>query len=290
MRTLWIAVASLLVACSGAAPRGEAPPEDKKGARAATKHVRGLVQEVYQSIRKGRGNASQTLLAKDVFAIGPVASDLFVDRNGTMLGSASRFDLTGRHRVRSRGLIALASVTAKSTWVIDRVDIDRVRYTLAAVFAEVDDIWYVVAVNLAQVSGGKKADESKSLPGLLDPRAQDVVALVRAGAADPKQFLAQLASHRQVVVSGAGKRDYARGSRSIKRLWRKRKLNKKPMEIVGHPRAGVTPDDRIAWVAANVRADKGPPQRTLWIYQNGKDGWRLVVMQSGSPRNPAKPR
>jgi hypothetical protein len=222
--------------------------------------------------------------------MGPTAGDLHTTRGEIVVAASERFDIADRHRVNSRGLIAISSPSGQSAWIADRVDIDRTRYTLVAVLAQVDEIWYVLAVHLGRVACSEPPDELPNLPGGVDAEAQEVADLVRSGAAAPGEFLDQLAAHWNIAVFGPGKRDFARGKKRIKRLWKKRKISDTPLSLEGEMRAGVTPDGALAWVAANARAGEAPPQRLFWIYERGDDGWRLVLMQWASPAktSPAK--
>jgi len=242
-----------------------------------------LVREAYAAVRRGHGANMQTLLPDDAFAIGPSAGDLYTTRGAVIVAASDRFEMTDRHRVRSRGLLATSSPTGRSAWIADRVEIDRTPYTLVAVLAQVDDIWYAIAVHLGRVASNPPSESLPSLPGGVAHRAQPAVDLVRAGAADPAAYLEQLADHRDTAVFGPGRRDYARGKKRIARLWKKRKIAAKPLTLDQSIRAGTTPDGALAWVAANARAGDAAPRRLFWIYERTDDGWRLVLMQWASP-------
>jgi hypothetical protein len=276
------AVALLASACSGAARTPATTVADKDARKDTAKQARGLIQDAYSAIRHGHGANAQTLLADRAFVVGPAAGDLFGGRSDTVVAVTSRFEITDRHRVRSRGLVAVSSPTGHSAWAADRVDIDRARLTLVAVLAQVDDIWYAVAVQLGREPGGAGAETLPPLGGRVDGGAAEVVDLVREGAAEPAKFLDQLAEADTLII-GPGKRDQTRGKRGIKRLWKKRKLADHPIEIDGEPRAGATPDGALVWVVANSRTGEASPQRILWLYQRAEDGWRLVLMQWTTP-------
>lgn len=278
----------MVTGCSGAANRSATAVADKDTRKATTRQARGMIRDAYSAIRHGHGANTQTLLADDAFVVGPAAGDLYGGRRDTVVAVTSRFELTDRHRVRSRGLVAASSPTGRSAWAADRVDIDRVRLSLVTVLAEVDDIWYAVAVQLGREPGGSGAEALPPLDGGVDGGAAEVVDLVREGAAEPDRFLDQLAE-KDTLIIGPRKRDQTRGERRIKRLWKRRKLAKQPIEIDGAPRAGVTPDGALVWVVANTHSGEAAPQRMLWLYQRGEDGWRLVVMQWTTPTAPPAP-
>ncbi len=270
-------------ACSAAPRTSDTTAADKGAKKSTAKDTRGLVREVYTAVRRGHGANMQTLLADDAFAIGPAAGDLFTSRNDIVVAASERFAIADRHRVNSRGLLAISSPSSHSAWVADRVDIDRTRYTQVAVLAQVDDIWYAVAAHLGHTASSKPPDRLPPLPGGVQAGAQAAVDLVREGAADPALFLEQFAGRWDTAVFGPGKRDFSRGKKRIKRLWKKRKIAKTPLSLEGDPSAGVTPDGALAWVAANVRAGDAPPRRLFWIYERADEGWRLVLMQWASP-------
>lgn len=273
------------VGCSGAAPRVAPVKADKHDRKQAASYARGVARDFYKAVRHGHAATQQTLLADDAFVIGPAATQLYGSRTDAMVAATDGFEIAERHRVRSRKLVAAASPTATSAWFAGQVDIDRKHYTLSAVLTQVDEIWYVVAADLGAL-GGAHADSLPPLPGGAADGTDDVVTLVREGAADPAKFLDQLAGGREPVVIGPRRRDYARGARSIKHHWKRRKIAKHPLALQGDPRAGITPDGSMVWVAGNAQADGKTPVRIFWIYQRAADdpaGWKLVLMQWATP-------
>ena len=285
IHAIGLTVALAVGACSSTARApAAAPVADKDVKKATAKDARGLIKELYGSVRRGRGSNMQTLLADTAYVVGPAVADIYATRNQTVAAATEHFELADRHRVRSRGLKAMSSPSGKSAWIFDRVDIDRTRYTLAVVLAQVDEIWYAVAIHLGREPAGKVATPLPPLAGGVDARAEEVVLLVQAGAAAPGQFLDQLAARGETAVIGPGKRDQAAGAKRIARLWKKRKLADKPIAIDGELRAGVTPDAALAWVIANTHSGDAAPQRILWIYEQADGVWKLVLMQWATPK------
>ncbi len=277
-------LATLVVAtvgCSGAAPRVAPAKADEHDRKQAASYARGVARDFYQAVRHGHAATQQTLLADDAFVIGPAADQLYGSRTDAMVAATKGFEIADRHRVRSRGLTAASSPTGTSAWFVNRIDIDRRHYTFSAVLTQVDEIWYVVAADLGAV-GGSHTDALPPLPGGAANGTDVVVSLVREGAADPAKFLDQLDGGRDTVVLGPGRRDYARGARSIERHWKHEKLAKHPLELQGEPRAGITPDGSVVWVAGNAQAEGKSPVRIFWIYRRAAGdsaGWKLVLMQ-----------
>jgi len=270
-------VAAALAACSGTTHGTDKPGGEPAAMKDAAERARGIAGEVYGALRKGHGDTAQTLLATDAFVVGPGAGDVFASRSDAVVAAGKRFELTDKHRVRSRDLIGAASVSGTSAWIVDQIEVDKVPYTVAAVLADVDDIWYVVALHIGKVGGG--GSTPVTLSGGAAGGASDAVALARAGAEAPEQFLEQLADSSYVAVLGPGKRDYTRGRKRIARLWKKTHAERKPFPIHGDVRAGVTPDGVLAWVMANT-GDGEQAGRAFWIYERSSQGeWRLVAMQ-----------
>lgn len=283
-----LSLAVALGACGGTAKGPAKVTADKDTKKATAKNARSTAREVYRAVRKGRASNMQTLLSDDAFVLGPTLADVYATRADTVVAATDRFEMADRHRVQSRGLVAVSSPSGKSAWIADQVDLDGARYTLAAVLAQVDEIWYAVAVHLGRAADTPAAETLPDLPGGVDDSAREVVELVRAGAAEPAQFLKQLADHWNVAVLGPTRRDMSRGPKRIARLWKRRKIAKQPIELLGEVRAGATADGVLAWVAANTRTGEAAPRRIFWIYERTEDGWRLVLMQWATPKPESK--
>jgi hypothetical protein len=278
-------LAALLHGCASA-PAPEPTKGDKKTVRAAAKRARQIARDSYKAVRRGRCESMQTLLAPEVFALGPRPQDVFTSRSAAVIAAGKDFAMSDRHRLRSRMLLGASSRSGSSAWIVDRIDIDRKPHTLAAVLAKIDDIWYVVAIQVARAHRGK-GKSLAPLPGGVHGGAREVVPLVEELLATPTKLTKQLAKYSYTALTGPRARDNARGRRRIARLWKKRKHHKTPLEAVGGFRAGVTPDGAVAWVAANTRAagasSDAPQQRMLWIYEHAPKGWHLVALQIAAP-------
>jgi len=274
-----------LAACAGQSVAPEAVSADHDAQQEAASNARSSVMDVYRSIRRGKVDTSQSLLASDAFAVGPRAGDVYTTRTDVVLAVTSVFDAGDRHKLGSKGLVAEASVTGKSAWTLDRVDIDRQSYTAVSVLAEIDEIWYVVALHVGAMTPGSTEGELAPLAGGVVGGAEAVVELVRAGAQSPLVFLDQLSEHDKVTVVGPGKSDHLRGARKIKKKWthKRRPQAPEPFTLLGGVRAGVTPDGGLAWVVANTRAGDGPLHRMMFVYERDGENWRLVAMQDSVP-------
>jgi hypothetical protein len=281
--------AVLSVALAGCVSRSGAPAAQAAGddtRKDAASYARSTAKDVYRSLRRGKLDASQSLLSDQVFVVGPRAEDVYTGRTDAVLAVTAVIHAGDRHKLRSRGLVAEASVTGKSAWIVDRIEIDRRPHTVVAVLAEIDEIWYVVALHVASNKPSAVEAALPPLVGGVDDGATAVVELARAGAEAPELFLDQLSDHKKTTVLGPGRKDHLRGKRGIERKWKRKRSAPVPFGVVGEPRAAVTPDGGLAWVVANTRvgdADDAVPHRRMFVYERAGDSWRLVAMQDAGP-------
>lgn len=307
-----VILSAALAGCPGRSGAPDAVSAGKDAREDAASYARSTAHDTYSAVRRGKVDLTQSLFAEDAFIVGPRPGDVYANRTDAVLAVTGELEAGERQRLRSRGLAPGSSVTGKSAWVVDRIDIARRRYTVVAVLAEIDEIWYVVAVHVGatEPAGGDAAPAP--LSGGVDPGAGEAVDLARAGAADPAQLVSQLSDHAKTTVMGPDRNDHLRGKRKIERKWikkkkkkkkkrkRKRRENDEPeppaddeptVELTRHApapralgdvRAGVTPDGGVAWVIANARAGEGDgatPHRMMFVYERVDDAWRLVALQ-----------
>ncbi len=286
VRGVGLAACALVVAaCAAQSVAPEATPVAEGARKDAAAFARGTVADVYRSLRRGRLDSSQSLLADEAFVVGPRAVDVYTGRTDAVLAVTNAFAAGDRHKLRSRGLVAEASVTGQSAWVLDRIEIDRRPYTVVAVLAQVDDIWYVVAVHLAAAKPSAVEGELPPLAGGVGAGAEPVVELARAAVGGPDAVIEQLSDHARATAFGPGHKDHLRGKRKIARTWKRKRRAPAPLRVTGNVRAGVTPDGGLAWVVANTRPadDKaGAPRRAMLVYERVEDQWRLVAMQTAA--------
>lgn len=287
-------VVALIAACGGSATHGgTAPAAGGEELKDAAAQARGVVKEAYDTLRRGNVGGLQPLLSETVFAVGPGAGHVWSGRAGAL--DALGFAAGRKHRVTSRGLVAVSSPSGKSAWVADQLKIDGVALRLSAVVAEVDELWVIVALELSMPVTDKEAEtlgvgqegaQATSIPGGVDEAARDIVKLFQQAAAAPEARAEQLADRREAVVIGRGPKEFTRGARSIRRAWKKAlKANPKmSMTIKDEVRASVTPDGALGWVAAEVEAsgngEQAVPHRYFTIYERSEAGWRMVAMHA----------
>jgi hypothetical protein len=276
-----------LAGCGGAAAEKKAPVEAAVDRGDAAKAARGLLTEIYGDLRRGDVGGVQSLIAPDVFAVGPGAGDVYMAREDAVVAVAEVMRSGDRHKVVSRALKVSATPDGHSAWASDSLDVDGVPLALTAVLVESDGLWTVVAVHVGRTGEAPAAGKKRApLPGGVAAGAAEAVKLYRAGVAAPERFVDQLAGTPDVLVMGAGAKDVTRGVKPVKKLWKKRLAAKPALGLDGEPHAQVTPDGALVWVFANldIGTEGGvkEPYRSLAIYQRESEGakktWKLVAM------------
>ena len=270
-----------LAACGGGAAatkdRG-APAADTGDAAAA---ARSLVQEIYADLRRGDVDGLQSVVAADVFVVGPAGKDVYVERSDAVVALGGFLRSGDRHKLTSRALKVTSSPNGHAAWVSDTLEVDGVAVLLSAVLVENDGLWSIVAVHVGRPPRGTPGTRA-ALPGGVTADARAPVTLYRAAVTAPERFVEQLADGPAVLVLGPGAKDVSRGPKPVKKLWKKRLAAKPSMSLDGEPRAAVTADGSLAWVFANVSVaaggGEGEPYRELAIYQRDGKDWKLVAL------------
>src|SRR5688572_24251600 len=99
-------------ATGAAAPnRGPGEPGDEK---AAARTARDLVKEIYASLRRGDVPGLQSIVAPEVFVVGPRAADVYVTRSDAIVALTGALRSGDRHKLSSRGLKAVSSASGRS--------------------------------------------------------------------------------------------------------------------------------------------------------------------------------
>jgi hypothetical protein len=287
-------VAAFVAACGGATSGGGTIPiADSEDLRDAAEQARSLVKEAYQTLRRGNVGGLQTLVSEDLFAVGPGSEQVYSGRAEALDALTQLVTVGRKHRVASRGMVAVSSPSGKSAWVADQLKVDGVKLRLTAVLAEIDELWTIVALELSvpvtDKEANKLADDDQGTParpvtGGVDDAAGEVAELFRQAAAAPEQFSEQLSDQGKVVAIGDGPRDFRRGTKSILRAWKKALKANPTMTLGGGLQASVTPDGALGWIAADVEASRDGanpvPHRYFVIYERSPEGWRMVAMHS----------
>lgn len=287
-------VAAVLAACGGTTSRGAVVPiADSEERSHAAEQARSLVQEAYQTLRRGNVGGLQTLVSESLFAVGPGPEQVYSGRADALDALTQLVTVGRKHRVTSRGVVAVSSPSGKSAWVADQLNVDGTQLRLTAVVAEIDELWTIVALEISvpvtdkearKLADGDQGAQAAPVEGSVDEAAREVVELFQQAAAAPEQFSEQLSDQDEVVAIGEGPRDFRRGAKSIRRAWKKDVKANPTMTLAGGLRASVTPDGALAWIAAGVDASregvKPVPHRYFAIYERSPEGWRMVAMHS----------
>jgi hypothetical protein len=277
-----------LVACGGGGARkGPATPADVDPADAA-QGARSLVQEIYADLRRGDVDGLQSVVAADVFVVGPSGKDVFVERSDAVVALGGFLRSGDRHKLTSRALKVVSSPTGHAAWASDSLEVDGVPVVLSAVLVEQDGLWNIVAVHAGRPPKEGTPGTRAALPGGVLPTAKPALALYRTAVADPERFPEQFGDGPGTTVLGPGVKDATRGPKPMKRLWKKRLKANPSMTLDGEPRAAVTADGSIAWIFANVSVaaggGEGEPYRELAIYQRDGKDWKLLALHDSIAR------
>jgi hypothetical protein len=272
----WVAV--VLCACGATAPAvvdDPAPPDD------ATRHAGGerareLVAEVQSALRRGDVDGLHAVVDPSVLAIGP--RGVHGSRTDVLMALRAGFAAGRAHRVAARNLQVVASPTGRSAFATGEVTVDGAIYRVSGVAAEVDGLWQLSVVHAGRVGAkGNVAGEAvRGDGGVLAGKVEEALA-------GDEAMARQLAPRRDVVVMGNGPGEITRGATPIRKKWKKTPPPK--MRLRATPRAGVTADGGIGWVAAELDV-AGAPRRGLFIYEtDGRGGWQLVVVHTSATAN-----
>src|SRR5258706_4146724 len=143
-------VAAVLGACGGASPAGVHAKEPVVDAGDAAKQARGVVTEIYGNLRRGDVGGIQSLIAPDVFAVGPGAGDVFSSRTDAVVALGGVMRSGDKHKLASRALAVTLAPGGHSAWASDALQVDGISLVISAVLVESDGLWNVVAVHVGR--------------------------------------------------------------------------------------------------------------------------------------------
>jgi hypothetical protein len=278
---------ALLVGCGGGAAQQKAATEPNVDVGDAGKAARGVLTEIYGDLRRGDVGGVQSLVAPAPFVVGPGASDVFLDRADAIVALGGFLRSGDRHKLTSKRLAVVVSPGGHSAWASDTLDVEGVTVALSAVLVESDGLWTVEAVHVGRVLGeAQRGDAAKArgeVPAAAPSGTAEAVKLYKAGLAAPASFADQLGTGADVLWLGVGPKDSIRGTKAIKKAWKKRLATPPRLALVGNLRAGVTPDGALVWIFADldVTAEGAAkqPLRELAIYaRDGARAWKLVAL------------
>jgi hypothetical protein len=228
------------------------------------------------------------IIAEDVVVIGARGGDAFTDRSAVIvaLTDALGNQREQKHKVSSKNLSIGTSDGGRAAWATEAVTVDGTSYVATAVLSDVDDIWVVSAVHVAQPVPDKKQEGAAAPPAPpagIEELARPAVDQLMEALDDPAprdvlgEQLADGASTTWIEASGK----ITRGAKKIRKAWKKAEKKKPTMELAGEVHAGVSADGKLAWVLAGAtlgQKKRGPvPARLFYVYRNDGDAWRLVV-------------
>jgi ketosteroid isomerase-like protein len=294
MKALTLSVLLVTVACGGSAKTVEEPVLLDVDPDEAEEQARDVIGEVHSAIKRGAPEGLLPILAEDLFVAAPDGT-IYTERSAVVVGLN---DLFGgeKHKLKSRGLKVVSAPGGHSAWATEEVDVDGVTYVATIIVEDVDDIWVVSAVHLAQPVADKKvrkAVEAGQMPkppaitAAVEPEAKDVVELFAAVIAseEPRaEQMAQLADRNDVMLLGSAPKETTKGAKKIKKLWNKALKKDPTIEQQGDLHARSTSDGALVWLMVNVdlgNKDTDPvPHRAFYVYERADDaegGWVLAA-------------
>ncbi len=291
--------ASLALVALGACASGgttPAPQTVKLGPEidkaTAESDAKGLVDEVYSNLGRGKADNLIPLLAPPLVVFGPRKLDVAGNRADALVALGKVIDPKKAAQVISGSLAVMSGAGGRSAWAVDVIQVDGMPMAFTAVMSSNDDLWLLDAAAIARVptKATLKAElkkESVVPPGMAsgpksDPRAAGAVDRFQKGLANQTQWGADLESRTMPVMIGPTTGEVARGKKDVKAMWGKRmKANVREI-AVGDIVSAVTPDGQLAWVTAPItRAaddEEVTPLRVFAIYELSGGAWKLTAL------------
>jgi ketosteroid isomerase-like protein len=288
----------VLAACGSSAHPPAAPAVGPAiDGRKAETDARGLVDEIYQAIGRGKTDSLFSLLSDPIVVFGPRRTDATLTRSDALVALGKAIDPQApkagqRAQLRSKGLEVVASEGGHSAWMFDVIHLDGQRIAATAVLSNIDDIWAVTAVALAAMPTGKqaKAEATRDAivpPGAIaaakiDPATNAVVEKFKKGLLEQQAWGDDLDSRSDAVVVGPIAGEVARGKAAIRRTWKARMKSNLREAISGEIAAAMTADGQLVWISApvtRVADDQVPmPLRVFAVYEKDGPGWKMSAL------------
>jgi uncharacterized protein (TIGR02246 family) len=298
---LVIGLASCATTSEGTAPTGPRTVEAGAARTAITK----ILTDQYAAMEKGDPEAwAQAFAPESVFfGVGP--NDAWSSRPGPVQSiqkeMEARTKAGSKCTTKSAGPHIGLTADGRAAWLSDEVEItvttgDKIEITplrLTEVLAEQDGNWWVHAVHWSRGVPNAQALEMaasgtlgklKELGDSVAPGAQAVAAEFQKTSAQVNQFLLSLSARPDAFVFGTAPDEQIEGGDKIKDVFSKQ-IADLGLTITrrGGLRAGVAPNGRLGWVAANIdltALSDGKkvkvPTRALMVYLNDGGLWRMV--------------
>ncbi len=298
-----------LVAYAGCATAGSSsdslPPARAITVDDARAAVTKVVEAQYAALEKGDPDQWAAPLAPDPVFFGTGPDDAVATKAATLKNMHAATDgklkAGARFAVKSSGLQIGLSSDGRAAWVADVIELTVTQagksvtspLRLTEVLAEQDGAWWVHAVHwsigvpneraLAMAADGSLG-KLKALGESVAPGAQAIAAEFQKTSAKIGEFLGSLSSRPDAFVFGTAPDEQLIGGDKIKETFKKQ-IDTLGLVITrrGGVHAGVAPNGRVGWVAANIdmTASEGGkkvnvPTRGLMVYLNESGLWRMV--------------
>jgi ketosteroid isomerase-like protein len=291
-----LAVLAVVTSCGGTTkpktvdkPIG--PAVDEKTAK---KDASGLVEEIYETINRGKPDNLFSLLNDPLIVFGPRKGDGMITRSEALVALGKLIDPKAKSRaqVRSASLAVMASQGGHSAWAFDVLDVEGKQVVGLAVLTNDDDLWALSAATLARTPTMReiRAELKKVAvvpPGAMskaqvDDRAEGAVEKFKRGLLEQSVWGDDLSNSTEALLVGPTAGDVTKGKKEIKRVWKKRMDAETRAAISGEISAATTPDGQLAWVTApitRVEKDEEPlPLRAFAVYEKNAEGWKMIAL------------
>lgn len=297
MKLSAIALTALVAACGGGgkAKGPEKPIGPAVDEKVAKKDAVGLVEEIYDTINRGKPDNLFSLLNDPLIVFGPRKADATVTRSEALVALGKLIDPKAKDniQVRSASLAVIASQGGHSAWAFDVVNVEGKQLAGLAVLTNDNDLWAVSAAALAHTPSMREVRaELKKVavvppgamsPAKVDDRADGAVDKFKKGLLEQQVWGDDLGNSTDALLIGPTAGDVTRGKKEIKRVWKKRMDAETRLAISGEVAAATTPDGQLAWVTApitRVEKDEDPlPLRAFAVFEKDGDNWKLIALQ-----------
>lgn len=275
--------------------------------RTAQSDAKGLVNEIYRTIDRGKTDSLFSLVADPVVVFGPRRVDAMMTRSDALVALGTVVDTKGnrsgkakRAQLRSGGLDVVVSPGGHSAWAFDVISIEGRQLAVTAVLSNTDDLWAVSAAALAETPSSRQARTESArdaivppgVPALptaiakIAPGAGDAVERLRKGMLDQQTWGDDLAGQDAAIVAGPVAGEVARGPRAIKRAWTARMKSRVREVATGELTAAITADGQLVWISVPVtRVAEGEdplPLRIFAIYEKTGAVWRMAALHEAA--------
>ena len=298
MRALAVAAlgASVLACSGGGTAKGpEKPLGPAVDEKVAKKDAAGLVEEIYDTINRGKPDNLFSLLNDPLIVFGPRKVDATVTRSEALVALGKLIDPKAKDniQVRSGSLAVRAAEGGRSAWAFDVLSVEGKQMAGLAVLTNDNDLWAVSATSLAETPSMREVRaELKKVavvppgamsPAKVDDRADGAVDKFKRGLLEQQVWGDDLSSSTDALLIGPTAGDVTRGKKEMKKVWKKRIDAETRAAISGDVAAATTPDGQLAWVTApitRVEKDEDPlPLRAFAVYEKDGDNWKLIALQ-----------